>query len=114
MRVVGRVVHDALQGRIKRGEKHAGRSWSVYLIKTFSTHNPYDTEVWRLKHYADDMLEWQVQRDLGGYPVRITITGTWTGWGSVSDQTGVNAALRALGSTLYYARDIRGGGARIA
>lgn len=65
----------------------------------------------RLFHYGTKMLEWRY--DLTKLPAGITITGTWTGWGSVSDQTGVNAALRALGSTMRYARDTRGGGPRV-
>lgn len=63
---------------------------------------------YRLIHYGTTMLEWEI--DNRGV---TTITGTWTGWGSVSDQTGVNAALRVLGSSMRYSRDARGGGPRI-
>ncbi len=63
----------------------------------------------RLIHHGTKMLEWHY--DLTN--MSIPITGAWTGWGSVSDQTGVNAALWALGSKLRYSRDRKGGGPRI-
>src|SRR6266545_4236220 len=65
----------------------------------------------RLLHYGTKMLEWHY--DMSTFPTTMTITGTWTGLGSVSDQTGVNAALRALGSPMRYSRDDRGGGPRV-
>lgn len=52
------------------------------------------------------MLRWR-------YTDPIIIEGWWVGWGSVSDQTGVNAALRALGSPMRYSRDRSGGGPRV-
>lgn len=60
-----------------------------------------------LFHYGTKMLEW-VWDDRSA-----KITGWWAGWGSMSDQQGVNAALDALGSTLRYYRDTRGGGPRV-
>ena len=62
-----------------------------------------------LFHYGTKMLEWKYVPSTG----QATITGTWTGWGSVSDQTGVNAALSELGSPMRYSRDTRGGGPRV-
>jgi hypothetical protein len=67
----------------------------------------------RLFHYGTKMLEWTYQLHAGDSPMTITVTETWTGHGSVSDQTGVNGALDALGSRLHYYRDSRGGGPRI-
>lgn len=66
------------------------------------------TYTFSLIHYGTEMLRWRYT--LGG---AVEITGTWTGWGSVSDQTGVNAALDALGSRMRYSRDRRGGGPRV-
>jgi hypothetical protein len=62
-----------------------------------------------LWHYSTEMLRWSYDFTSG----QVTIIGTWTGHGSVSDQTGVNSALWALGSSLRYSRDQRGGGPRI-
>lgn len=58
-----------------------------------------------LIHYGTRMLKWRWEP--------LEILESWTGYGSVSDQTGVNAALDALGSRLHYSRDARGGGPRI-
>jgi hypothetical protein len=65
----------------------------------------------RLYHYGTKMLEWRYGRRT--LPMSIEITGWWVGWGSASDQEGVNAALRALGSEKHYYRDARGGGPRV-
>lgn len=59
-----------------------------------------DSHVMQLVHYDTTMLEWTYHWKSDA----IRITGTWTGRGSTSDQTGVNSALRALGSDLYYTR----------
>ena len=64
--------------------------------------------VYALYHYGTKMLEWKID-DRN----QVVITGWWKGWGSVSDQTGVNAALHELGSPMRYSRDKRGGGARV-
>lgn len=63
----------------------------------------------RLFHYGTKMLEWKIDTRRG----TAAITGWWIGWGSASDQEGVNAALRGLGSSLRYHRDTRGGGPRV-
>jgi hypothetical protein len=56
------------------------------------------------------MLEWDYNPN---HAERVVILGTWTGWGSVSDAQGVNAALDALGVNMRYRRDAKGGGPRI-
>jgi hypothetical protein len=66
----------------------------------------------RLLHYGTKMLEWRITLTHGGHAA-ANITGWWIGHGSVSDQTGVNAALKVLGSTLRYHRDRSGGGPRV-
>lgn len=69
----------------------------------------------RLIHYGTKMLEWRLdtRHAIAGHTMPATVTGWWIGHGSVSDQTGVNAALRALGSSMRYSRDTRGGGPRV-
>ncbi len=52
------------------------------------------------------MLTWDPDR-----PTEPVYTGL--GWGSVSDQHGMNVAFRTLGMSLYSSRDARGGGPRI-
>lgn len=63
-----------------------------------------------LHHYGTKMLEWHFQPDK--HP-RVVMTGWWVGYGSASDQGGVNAALDALGLPQHYYRDARGGGPRV-
>jgi hypothetical protein len=106
-----------VQGIIKKAHAYADRHgvirpiaftsgpWKVYG----TTGGSASAYTMSLFHYSTEMLRWRYS-----YPSReVQIIGTWTGWGSVSDQTGVNAALSALGSTMRYSRDIRGGGPRI-
>lgn len=62
----------------------------------------------RLYHYGTKMLEWEYGRRT--LPITIKVTGWWSGHGSASDQTGVNATLRALDSKLRYSRK---GGAHV-
>jgi hypothetical protein len=64
-------------------------------------------DVFQLWHYSTCMLEW-LESEAGS-----TLTRVNTGRGSVSDQNGVNKALRVLGINMRYHRDKRGGGARI-
>lgn len=46
------------------------------------------------------MLEWTYHYSRN----EVHIERTWTGHGSTSDQTGVNAALLVLGSPMRYSR----------
>lgn len=55
--------------------------------------------VCRLYHYSTCMLTW---RD--DYPIDPDILDYSLGWGSVSDQGGMNQAFRALGIPLYFSR----------
>lgn len=59
-----------------------------------------------LYHYDHRMLRWN--RDNPTDPEHLDYS---TGWGSVSDQGGMNTAFRTLGIPLYFSRN---GGARIA
>lgn len=86
-----------------RGRK-AGHWWTQCAVAS------QDSLMCSLHHYGTKMLEWAYHPNQ--HP-RVVITGWWVGHGSVSDQGGVNAALDALGSTLRYHRDARGGGPRV-
>lgn len=59
-----------------------------------------------LWHYATEMLRWNP----AGATVDEVVVYYSTGWGSVSDQQGMNKAFRELGLPLYYSR---AGGAEI-
>ena len=55
-----------------------------------------------LYHYSTNMLTWNhITKEIIDYDL---------GWGSVSDQNGMNIAFRVLGSKLYFSRN---GGAAI-
>lgn len=106
---------ERLVRKVMEGNRGLRKDGPVFYAKT----GPWRTEIepgtfggksdkYRLIHYSTTMLEWEVS-NMGV----ITITGTWTGHGSVSDQQGVNAALRALGSRMRYSRDRSGGGPRV-
>lgn len=55
--------------------------------------------VCHLYHYNHKMLSW---RD--DYPIDENYLDYSTGWGSVSDQGGMNQAFRILGIPLYFQR----------
>lgn len=81
-------------------------AWRVACVVD-STGSTLMENVYQLWHYTTCMLEW-MESDGGS-----TLTRVSTGEGSVSDQNGVNTALRVLGINMRYRRDNRGGGARI-
>ena len=64
--------------------------------------------VCRLYHYSTCMLVWNVDK-----PHDPEVLDYDLGWGSVSDQGGMNRAFTALGIPLRYDRSISGGGPRI-
>ena len=66
-----------------------------------------DDDVSWLWHHGTLMLSWSV---IDG---QVHIWSASLGWGSVSDQGGMNRAFRALGAPFHYDRDERGGGPRI-
>lgn len=83
---------------VRKGRGRAG-AWSVYRdIRDEFT-------VCRLYHYSTMMLQW---RD--DYPIDPDWLDYSIGWGSVSDQGGMNRAFRELGIPLYFSRS---GGAEI-
>lgn len=99
--------------RIVHGSVSTGKGYTTGPWRTSVSRGPVGDEIQALHHYGTKMLEWTLVRNIHGVPSEPKITGTWTGWGSVSDQTGVNAALRTLGSNLRYSRDTKGGGPRV-
>lgn len=96
-KLVNQILH-AEPGQSKREWKNG--PWRT-RVESWDGHG-----VGALYHYGTKMLEFTLE-----YPAQIL--GWWAGWGSVSDQQGVNAALRALGSDKRYSRDQRGGGPRV-
>lgn len=91
---------------IVRARKGTAGAWRIARVVNREGSALMD-DVFQLWHYGTCMLEWH-ESEMG-----CTLTHTDTGWGSVSDQNGVNKALRVLGINMRYHRDMRGGGARI-
>ena len=61
----------------------------------------------QLWHYGTRMLCWRKSQRYG-----LELIDCSTGWGSVSDQNGMNTAFRELGLPYRFDRDQRGGGPR--
>jgi hypothetical protein len=80
--------------RKRRGQAAA---WRVH---------PIDSETFSLWHYGTEMLVWTDNPDTGC----STLLDYSLGWGSVSDQQGMNKAFKTLGLPFYYSR---AGGAKI-
>lgn len=70
--------------------------------------DPYVGSEYSLWHYGTRMLVWRSSTRHGAELVDYS-----TGWGSVSDQNGMNTAFRVLGLPYRYDRDQRGGGPRV-
>jgi hypothetical protein len=99
---VGRTV--TLKGIIEAGKGRAG-SGGAWRMET-------DGFVRRLYHHKTLMLEWRIVRTRDGYGNHMVMMST--GYGSVSDQGGMNIAFRTLGLPYRFDRDRRGGGPRIS
>jgi hypothetical protein len=87
----------SIQTIIERGNGIAS-AWRVHE----------DGNIRELWHYSTMMLRWNVEN-----PADPEVLDYSTGWGSVSDQNGMNTAFRVLGLPLRFDRDQRGGGPRI-
>lgn len=66
-------------------------------------------EVATLWHYSHPMARWAVAD-----PTDARVLDIDVGWGSVSDQQGVNTLCRVLGLPFRMDRDAKGGGPRIS
>jgi len=83
---------------IKNGKGTAGK-WSVKRVPACMydsglPNSPFP-QVAELHHYATCMLVWNDNREILSYS---------HGYGSVSDQNGMNTAFKILGMDLYYSR----------
>lgn len=101
----GIIVERLIRKTHSNARDYRSGPWSTQCAVTSQ-----DTLLCSLHHYGTRMLEWHYHPNQ--HPP-VTITGWWVGHGSVSDQQGVNAALKALGSEKRYYRDERGGGPRV-
>jgi hypothetical protein len=89
---------------IRRG-KGTAHAWRVERGATWAR-RPEATAT--LYHYGTAMLSWNVDQ-----PDDPDTLSTNIGWGSVSDQNGMNTAFKVLGLPYRYDRNARGGGPRI-
>lgn len=92
---------------VQRGSGHAGHggAWRVERINGDHSVSPYEAwPVYRLTHYGHHMLTWTENKH------GVSVLDMSTGYGSVSDQGGMNTAFRVLGLDYYYSRK---GGAQI-
>jgi len=89
-----------------RGTAHA---WRVERVDM----DPDGWETCELWHYGTRMLVWRIRRHAGSDYGYTRLVDYSLGWGSVSDQNGMNAAFRVPGLPYRFDRDARGGGPRI-
>jgi len=88
--------------RAQNGKDGNAGAWHTEIEKTDFGHETH------LYHYTTRVLTWLQESPTN------TLWLDWNlGWGSVSDQNGLNVAFRVLGLPLRYDRDQRGGGARV-
>jgi hypothetical protein len=92
-----------IAGIIQRGKGRAG-AWRVERDES----DPFVGQEYSLWHYSTCMLRWRESRRNG-----VELLDWDIGWGSVSDQNGMNTAFRVLELPYRFDRDSRGGGPRI-
>lgn len=86
----------------------SGRAGSGGAWRAITVRDSDGRDVCELWHHGTLMLRWNAER-----PSDPDVLDFSTGWGSVSDQGGMNTAFRALGLPYRMDRDRRGGGPRI-
>ena len=91
-----------LEDIIKREKGRSGSNGAWRVSDEFRLSGPRAKVLW---HYGTAMLDWEP----GGENVRLLSLG----WGSVSDQNGLQRAFYTLRVQASYARDTRGGGPRV-
>lgn len=94
----------ALADIVSKARGTAG-AWRVERSTRTYPGSTREVEVATLYHYGTAMLTWQVDN-----PGCRSVLTTGTGWGSVSDQNGMNIAFRILSLPYWYSR---AGGAAI-
>jgi hypothetical protein len=92
---------------IRRGNGRAGSS-GAWRVERDEPADPFVGAVATLRHHGTVMLRWKVSN-----PSDPRVLDYGIGWGSVSDQGGMNTAFRVLGLPLRFDRAQRGGGPRI-
>lgn len=90
--------------RTKKGRAGSNGSWRVERLDS----DPFRGQEFALIHYSTTMLVWRQSTRHG-----VELIDASTGYGSVSDQGGVNQAFCQLGLPYRFQRDRRGGGPRI-
>lgn len=93
----------AIADIISKASGTAG-AWAVKR-STITLRSRRTVEIATLYHHGTSMLDWEVKN-----PGNRSALHMFTGWGSVSDQNGMNIAFRILSLPYYYKRT---GGAAI-
>lgn len=104
-----RVTVEALSPKVtpwKDGQTLSASSWSA--VDFVSDMAGFPEMVRMVSHYDMEMVEFVIGDDGDVFALAVS-----AGWGSVSDQQGVNAIYEASGSPLRLRRDAKGGGPRI-
>jgi hypothetical protein len=96
-----------IAGIIAAAKGKAG-AWRVERELVSSEDLSHWIDVATLWHYSTPMLRWKVND-----PADAAALDCGIGWGSVTDQNGMNTAFRVLDLALRFDRDARGGGPRI-
>lgn len=84
---------------MRRGFNRSAGAWSIAIVYI------HGARVARLYHHGTMMLAWDID-----FPQSSDKLDWSLGWGSVSDQNGMNVAFRVLDLPYYYSRK---GGAHI-
>lgn len=79
--------------RATEGKEGVAGAWRIERVYI------HGARVARLYHYSTLMLQWDIDFPHGSDKLDWSL-----GWGSVSDQQGMNVAFRELGLPYYYSR----------
>ncbi len=91
-----------IQGLIERGEQGKSGTAGAWRVEVGGGYEKNVAELW---HYGTRMLVWNVDA-----PDDSEVLDWSLGWGSVSDQNGMNVAFRTLGLPYHFDR---AGGAQV-
>lgn len=91
----------------RQGRAGSGGSWVVTAVDQYYRKDPEVPE-YELRHHGTLMLRWEDHREMDPeQDEEILVCEAQymsTGWGSVSDQGGMNVAFHVLNLPYYYAR----------